>query len=467
MVFSSAYLFNIATAGYFLAFFILSTNLIYNKRNLHKISVIVVATSFIVQTMGLLVRWGEAGFVEVQAFERSMNMKLTGSAWFIVFTQHPPWSNLYEIMVYMSWGLILVYMLCEVKWRIRFMGILALLLALCALGVASLNSGLIKPLVPALKSWWIMVHVISASIAYAAGTIAAILSLFYLIQSPGEIALKKVLQGAIFVVLCIVLLLNGGFNFIWEMVYPVKLLKSLGSGHIEVVHNLALPNQPAVMVSAPGLGFIYSMLFILSLLALAVLQFSKNIKLHKVLCACVLLLSLVVYVQYFINAIFFFDAILPNTQIQASYEGPYLIGYQSDPWGLAFYSVGFIGLVFVASAYFFPNQVRARLISAKKLDQKAYAAILFSFALMALVLVTGALWANYAWGRYWAWDPKEVGALLIWLTYALYLHTRITYGWKGVGSAVVAIVGFFIIIAGFLGVNLGWFAEGLHSYGSA
>jgi ABC-type transport system involved in cytochrome c biogenesis permease subunit len=105
--------------------------------------------------------------------------------------------------------------------------------------------------------------------------------------------------------------------------------------------------------------------------------------------------------------------------------------------------------------------------SSEQLDHIAYSNILVAFGLVAVVLVTGALWAHYAWGRYCGWDPKETGALVIWITYALYLHTRLTYGWKGPRSAVIGIFGFFVILAGFLGVNLGWFADGLHSYGSS
>ena len=95
----------------------------------------------------------------------------------------------------------------------------------------------------------------------------------------------------------------------------------------------------------------------------------------------------------------------------------------------------------------------------------AYSNVLVAFALMAVVLTTGALWAHSAWGRYWGWDPKETGALVIWITYALYLHTRLSYGWTGPKSAAIAALSFFVIVAGFLGVNLGWFADGLHSYG--
>ena len=113
-----------------------------------------------------------------------------------------------------------------------------------------------------------------------------------------------------------------------------------------------------------------------------------------------------------------------------------------------------------------PDKVRGLLPAAPRLDRAAYYSILIAFALVAVVLVTGALWAHYAWGRYWGWDPKETGALIIWITYALYLHARVTYGWVGVPSALIGVLGFFIILAGFLGVNLGWFADGLHSYGA-
>ena len=89
-----------------------------------------------------------------------------------------------------------------------------------------------------------------------------------------------------------------------------------------------------------------------------------------------------------------------------------------------------------------------------------------AFTFVGILIVTGAIWAHYAWGRYWGWDPKETGSLVIWFVYATYLHMRITHGLSGRPSAAIAIFGFFVVLAGFLGVNLGWFAEGLHSYGS-
>ena len=94
-------------------------------------------------------------------------------------------------------------------------------------------------------------------------------------------------------------------------------------------------------------------------------------------------------------------------------------------------------------------------------------AISLAFFLMSIVLITGALWAHYAWGRYWAWDPKETGALAIWLTYAIYLHARRTSGLSGPVSSLIGVLAFFVIIIGFLGVNLGLFADGLHTYGNS
>jgi len=148
-------------------------------------------------------------------------------------------------------------------------------------------------------------------------------------------------------------------------------------------------------------------------------------------------------------------------------QGPWHLGLRSNVWDLALFSIVWLGQLFVGLVLLFPKKFRDALAAPQKLDRIAYANVMVSFALVALVLVTGALWAHSAWGRYWGWDPKETGALVIWINYALYLHTRVTYGWVGPRSAVIGVMGFFIILASFLGVNLGWFASGLHSYGSS
>ena len=83
--------------------------------------------------------------------------------------------------------------------------------------------------------------------------------------------------------------------------------------------------------------------------------------------------------------------------------------------------------------------------------------------LLTLGIITGAAWANYAWGTYWSWDPKETWSLIVWLIYAAFLHARITRGWVGRRAAILSVVGFAATIFCYLGVNL--FLSGLHSYG--
>ena len=102
------------------------------------------------------------------------------------------------------------------------------------------------------------------------------------------------------------------------------------------------------------------------------------------------------------------------------------------------------------------------LPSLKVLDDLNYTAIAFAFPFMTLVLITGAIWAERAWGAYWSWDPKEVWALITWIIYAVYLHARYTYGWKGHRTAWMSITGFLAVLFTYFGVNL--FLSSLHSY---
>jgi len=104
-----------------------------------------------------------------------------------------------------------------------------------------------------------------------------------------------------------------------------------------------------------------------------------------------------------------------------------------------------------------------RLPSAEAMDGTAYKVLAFAFPLWTFgVLVAGPIWAEYAWGRYWGWDPKEVWSLVTWVVYAAYLHARATAGWRGRRAATIAIVGWFVFIFNFVGVNL--LVSGLHSY---
>ena len=88
----------------------------------------------------------------------------------------------------------------------------------------------------------------------------------------------------------------------------------------------------------------------------------------------------------------------------------------------------------------------------------------FGFIFLTLGIITGAVWANSAWGTYWSWDPKEVWSLITWLIYAVFLHCRFMRGWRGRLAAWISIIGFASVLFTYMGVNL-WMS-GLHSYGS-
>lgn len=103
----------------------------------------------------------------------------------------------------------------------------------------------------------------------------------------------------------------------------------------------------------------------------------------------------------------------------------------------------------------FPDQIT--------LDNINYRAVAIGFPIWTVGIVTGAAWANYAWGRYWSWDPKETWSLIVWFIYAAFLHARLTRGWTGRATAWLAIGGFLATLFCYLGVNL--LLSGLHSYG--
>ncbi len=102
------------------------------------------------------------------------------------------------------------------------------------------------------------------------------------------------------------------------------------------------------------------------------------------------------------------------------------------------------------------------LPSLKVLDDIIYKTIAIGFLLLGIGIITGAVWANYAWGTYWSWDPKETWSLITWFIYAAFIHARLTRGWRGKKAAIISIVGFLSVLFTFLGVN--YLLSGLHSY---
>ena len=105
---------------------------------------------------------------------------------------------------------------------------------------------------------------------------------------------------------------------------------------------------------------------------------------------------------------------------------------------------------------------RKNIPDEQRLDTISYRAVTFGFLFLTFVLISGAIWAEQAWGSYWSWDPKETWALITWIIYAIYLHLRVSRGWKGRSAALFAVIGFICVIFTYIGVNT--LLPGIHSY---
>ncbi|GAA0968393.1 hypothetical protein GCM10009555_013720 [Acrocarpospora macrocephala] len=105
---------------------------------------------------------------------------------------------------------------------------------------------------------------------------------------------------------------------------------------------------------------------------------------------------------------------------------------------------------------------QSRLPALADLERIAHRVIVIGFPIWTFAVISGALWADKAWGRYWNWDPKEVWAFITWVAYAAYLHARATAGWKGKAALIVSLVAFGCLLFNLVGVNI--FFGGLHSY---
>ena len=134
--------------------------------------------------------------------------------------------------------------------------------------------------------------------------------------------------------------------------------------------------------------------------------------------------------------------------------------YQPKPYGTErnnFYNVNKNSLIFNQ------DQNKNKITLLNSIDNLSYRTIGLGFPLLTIGIIAGAVWANEAWGSYWSWDPKETWALITWLIFASYLHSRLTKSWSGKRPAVIASLGFFVVWICYLGVN--FLGKGLHTYG--
>ena len=135
----------------------------------------------------------------------------------------------------------------------------------------------------------------------------------------------------------------------------------------------------------------------------------------------------------------------------------------------AIIAYGAFGVSFVLSIIFLlRDRMKARgfldshIPDRDKLDMISYRSVSLGLLFLTFTILTGAIWAERAWGSYWSWDPKETWSLVTWIIYAVYLHLRIRRGWHGRAAALFAVAGFVCVMFTYIGVNT--FLPGVHSY---
>jgi cytochrome c-type biogenesis protein CcsB len=318
--------------------------------------------SFLVLFVTMLVYWTGAAFPATWlanlgtvgvAIANLCMAALLGARW--LEAGYFPISNLYESLFFLAWGVTTVHLIAENMSRSRLVGVFTTPVAMGITAFATLtlpaDMRLSAPLVPALKSNWLMMHVSVMMISYSALMVGSLLAIAFLVVTMGQsVELRGSSIG------------TGSYR-------PGQLLKQAATVQNNINHPLEIAtNSNVAVLEAPPLS--------------------------------------------------------PNLPVSLSPQ---------------------------------------RLSLADTLDNISYRIIGLGFPLLTIGIIAGAVWANEAWGSYWSWDPKETWALITWLVFAAYLHSRITKGWQGRKPAILAATGFFMVWICYLGVNI--LGKGLHSYG--
>jgi cytochrome c-type biogenesis protein CcsB len=319
--------------------------------------------SFGVLLLTMLIYWVGAAFPGIpllpnlgttgMAIANLCMATLLGARW--IEAGYFPLSNLYESLFFLAWGITAIHLFAESISRSALVGVVTAPVAMGITAFAALtlpgDMQASAPLVPALKSNWLMMHVSVMMLSYSTLMVGAVLAIAFLFVTRGQ---EIELRGSSF----------GGNGY--------RLTSSLATQNAT-----ASSMAPIIQGTTADLG------------ATAVLE-------------------------------------LPTLATTATLT---------------------------------PQ----RLGLADTLDNISYRIIGLGFPLLTIGIIAGGVWANEAWGSYWSWDPKETWALITWLVFAAYLHSRITKGWQGRRPAILASVGFVVVWICYLGVNL--LGKGLHSYG--
>ncbi len=409
----SSLMFNFATIGYLAAMVSYISYLAFKKESIGKAGSFLTYAGLIIQTIALVLRW-------IESYRMGIG--------------RVPLSNLYESLVFFTWSTVLIYVFVEWKYKTRVFGAFVLpvaFLALAFINVAGISKD-ITPLVPALKSNWLFYHVLISFLGYAAFGIGFAISMIYLLIDMEDRGNKANIIGGLAAV---------------AILAPVGYAMATAGEHMKTYFWM-------------GIGVLFLAWFIF--LAVRGARSKAQVYLFWAFCVTLAVGMLIGMGIDYIYLISFKHLAAGESYKKHMFEATFL---NSSPIVCVISWAAVLALFWL----FWQRGLNLKKLlvqyapSLEILDDVTYKMIAIGWPLLTGGIITGAVWANSAWGTYWSWDPKETWSLITWFVYAVYLHARYVRGWKGTQMAVLSAVGFLAVIFTYLGVNL--VLSGLHSYG--
>ncbi|HEX6278689.1 MAG TPA: cytochrome c biogenesis protein CcsA [Pyrinomonadaceae bacterium] len=482
----------IALACYIFAALFHLTNLYAPSEMARKIGLWTAALGVFFNFSSWLVRWVNAYDWEIAKMRASGNLE---EPW--VF-RYIPFANLYDLSLAFAFGAGISTLFLARRRNFQVLAAFTLPLAALILTLARFIGGEFIDLPPVLDSYWRPIHVGVASLSYGVALVCFAIAVIYLLKDKVKVEAMAI-WSSIFSLAVIATI--SKFSVLTEVVYRggIFLPNTNGGKPFSAPFRLEIPwvGEALVVSAFLLLGVVVAFLVYLyqrNESARSIGHVLLKLSLAAQLVAVFLLVGgirgttevpakltaqLAADPSQYVTAgraiaerqqltAAEFSALSPiqleqmgRQYVQMNGEGLYL-SLNTNPVELAGLLTALAGTFFVILFAFRTEKLRERLPSLDSLDGLMYKTACLAFAGLAMLLITGAIWANESWGRPWGFDSKETGALVAWLTYAGFLHTRISRGWTGRSSAYFAIVGFLLVIFTYLGVS--YLLPGLHSY---
>jgi cytochrome c-type biogenesis protein CcsB len=365
---------------------------------------------------------------------------------------HPPFASIYEMLLSFVWTLAALTLFAEKKFGVKVIGTVTMPVAIVGVVLMQLLPSEVHPLVPALQSTWLHVHVTLAMLAYAACALSFALAMMFLIQDKVRTeTFLAATSAAVSVAYGAIVLTRfekwGGLSLVaWDPSQKAEVFISRGV---------------RLFVTIPDLGWLMVLVWAGVTAPLVLYAYARWRNAEGFVATADRAVFVSILLQVMALGMFILRA--RNGEYPSlDAEGLYATSLAASPFILS----GLVAGIFVSLLYLMlvwrRNDLERLLPSADNLDRITYKTIGIAFPLLTLMIAAGAYWANRTWGSYWSWDPKETWAAITWLVYAGYLHMRITRGWRGRRAAYFAILGFGVVMFTFFGVT--YLLPGLHAY---